>query len=124
MFLPSPSLTISKQFMKDDLLYLERILGAIKKIQEYTKNQTQQAFFLDEMRQSAIMMQLILIGEMAKKVSVETRAVIDIPWKQITGFRDRGIHDYFDMDLGIVWVTATEDIFIVEKAIREFWEKR
>jgi len=57
------------------------------------------AFLQDRKTQSAVILQLALIGEFAKRVSAPVRASIDIPWKAIAGFRDRAIHDYFQIDL-------------------------
>jgi uncharacterized protein with HEPN domain len=48
-----------------------------------------------------------VIGEAASKVSKPTRAEIDyIPWADIIGMRMRLVHDYFDIDLDIVWATV------------------
>jgi len=55
-------------------------------------------------------MQLALIGELAKRVSDATRQQIDLPWKDIAGFRDRAIHDYYNIDLEVVWATILEDL--------------
>ena len=41
----------------------------------------------------------MLIGESAKKLSEETRKKIDLPWKQIIGFRHMAIHDYINLKL-------------------------
>ena len=53
------------------------------------------AFLKDRKTQSAVILQLALIGEFAKRVSAPVRESTDIPWKEIAGFRDRAIHDYF-----------------------------
>jgi uncharacterized protein with HEPN domain len=55
-------------------------------------------------------MQLALIGELAKRVSADTRSVVNIPWKEIAGFRDRAIHDYFQIDLNIACDTISLDL--------------
>ena len=77
----------------------------------------------DQKTQSAVIMQLALIGELAKKISSETQSEIDLPWKDIAGFRDRAIHDYFQIDLEIVWETIESDLQILEKEIKKFLEK-
>lgn len=96
--------------MNRDALYLDRIRDAIGKIERFTAGIDEVSFATDEKTQSAVILQLILIGEMAKRVSEETRAKIAIPWKEITGFRDRAIHDYFDMDLDVIWQTTRSDV--------------
>ncbi len=103
--------------MKNDTLYLERIADSIRKIESFTKGFAADDFGNDEKTQSAVMLQLMLIGEMTKRVSAETKTSIDLPWKEITGFRDRAIHDYYDIDLDIVWQTVVSDIPTLKKAL-------
>jgi uncharacterized protein with HEPN domain len=50
------------------------------------------------------------LGEVSKRLSETTRKSTDIPWKEIAGFRDVAIHDYFNMDLDIVWSTIKDDL--------------
>lgn len=106
--------------MKTDRVYLEQLIDCARKIENFTKEMDYQAFSEDQKTQSAVIMQLTLIGELAKKVSSETRAQVDLPWKEITGFRDRAIHDYFQIDLTIVWETIIADIHELETAIITF----
>jgi len=57
--------------------------------------------------QNAIIRELEVLGEAAGRVSGEfVTAHPEIPWKEATGIRHKLIHDYFDVDLGIVWRTA------------------
>ena len=65
-------------------------------------------------------MQLAIIGELAKRISQETQSEINLPWKQISGFRDRAIHDYYQIDIEIVWKTIIEDVVILEKEVEQF----
>lgn len=103
--------------MKSDALYFERIADSVRKIEMFTKGFSAESFDADEKTQSAVMLQLMLIGEMTKRISTETKKSIDLPWKEISGFRDRAIHDYYDIDLDIVWQTVVSDIPIVKKAL-------
>ncbi len=68
----------------------------------------------------AVIMQLTLIGELSKKVSQDIKTKIELPWKEIAGFRDRAIHDYYQIDLQIVWQTINEDLNILTDAINKF----
>lgn len=57
------------------------------------------------------MRMLEIIGEAARKISQETKnAHPDIPWKDITGMRNRLIHEYFRIDIEKVWDTVRNDI--------------
>ena len=106
--------------MKNDHVYLKQIIEAITKIMDFTKGFSHEQFSADQKTQSAVIMQLALIGELAKHVPKETRSKIDLPWKNITGFRDRAIHDYYQIDIEIVWKTIQEDLPILEKHLTGF----
>ncbi|MDT8369695.1 MAG: HepT-like ribonuclease domain-containing protein, partial [Longimicrobiales bacterium] len=59
----------------------------------------------------AVVRQLEILGEAAGRVSRElTSASPEIPWSDITGMRHRLIHDYFEVDVDLVWKTATEHV--------------
>jgi len=61
-------------------------------------------FGADETLQRAFVRSLGIIGEAAKKVPDDFRAVHpDIEWRAMGGMRDRLIHDYFGVDYEIVW---------------------
>ncbi len=103
--------------MKDDTLYINQIMDSIRKIELYIGDFSKEDYLGDEKTQSALLLQLFLIGETAKKISEETKSSIQIPWKQIVGFRDRAIHNYFDIDLDVVWNTIVTDIPELKQAI-------
>ena len=72
----------------------------------------------DDKTQSAVILQLVVIGEMAKRISDETKNTIDLPWKEIAGFRDVAVHDYFSLDFEIVWQTVIDDIPVVKGSLQ------
>lgn len=110
--------------MKTDRVYLEQIVDAVDKVKNFTAGFDQKKFFTDQKTQSAVIMQLALIGELAKRISKETQSQISLPWKDISGFRDRAIHDYYKIDLEIVWETVNSDLQILEKSLNEFLTKK
>lgn len=70
------------------------------------------------MIQSAVIRELEIIGEAAKNVSVETKSKHpDIPWKQMSGLRDKLIHDYFGVDLDAVWETVKRDLPVLKEKL-------
>lgn len=70
-----------------------------------------ETFFLDEEKQDAVIRKIEIIGEAAKRLSQSLcNDHSYIPWRAITGMRDKLIHDYFDLDIEMIWVTATIDI--------------
>lgn len=108
--------------MKDDRVYLAQILSSSENIHEFVNGMDNTAFLKDRKTQSAVIMQLALIGELAKRVSAPVKSFIPIPWKEIAGFRDRAIHDYFQIDLQVAWDTIALDLKPLAKAIREYLE--
>lgn len=106
--------------MKSDRVYLEQINESVGKIKNFVAGFDYQKFVSDQKTQSAVIMQLALIGELVKKISKPTQAQIDLPWKDIAGFRDRAIHDYYQIDVQIVWKTIQDDLQILEDAVSGF----
>ena len=97
--------------MKDDSIYIDHILNSINRILYYISGKDREAFEADLVTQDAVVRQLEVIGEATKRVSNELRSKHpDIPWSDMAGMRDVLIHDYIDVDLGVVWKTASEDI--------------
>lgn len=94
--------------MKTDTLYIQQVCDAIRKIETYVASMTYEQFCTDDKTQSAVIMQLIIIGELVKKISDSTKETADLPWKDIAGFRDVAVHEYFHLDLEIVWNTIVE----------------
>jgi len=92
--------------MRDDLVYLHHIIDAVSSIEEYTAN-GREAFMASKMIQDAVIRNLEVIGEAVKNISPSFRNEHSgIPWKQIAGLRDILIHQYFGVDLNIVWLVV------------------
>lgn len=114
--------------MKSDLPYLQHILDAISKIEEYLKGETHEKFLKDSKTQYAVVRALEIMGEATKRLSDEVKQRYpDIPWAKVAGTRDRLIHAYFDVDVEEVWRTVKRDIpqlkNTVEKAVAELENK-
>lgn len=104
--------------MKNERIYLEQIIDCIDKVRDFTKGMNYEQFSDDQKTQSAVIMQLTLMGELAKKISSDTRSQITIPWKEISGFRDRAVHDCYEIDLSIVWQTILDDLSVLRKEVK------
>ena len=75
-------------------------------------------FLIDHKTQDAVVRQFEIIGEATKRISEDYRDKhSEIPWADMAGMRDVLIHDYIDVNLEIVWKTATEDIPEIKEAI-------
>ncbi len=96
--------------MKSDSPYIAQMLECAAKIGRYVGEMSYEEFLKDEKTQSAVLMQLQQMGEMAKRVSEKTKTEVDVPWKKIAGFRDVVAHDYVDVDLENAWKIISLDL--------------
>ena len=95
---------------RDDATLLD-ILKAARLVVAFKGNLTKKAFLREIKTQSAILHQLLVIGEAVKRLSADFRARYpEIPWTRIAGMRDKLIHAYDAVDLDEVWKTVTDEI--------------
>ncbi len=101
-----------------DEVYLKHILEAISWIEKYIHNIDKDKFMSDHLIQDGIIRQLEIIGEATRHISAGLQSrTKQIPWKDISGMRNRLIHNYFGVDLNAVWKTAITDIQVLKNEI-------
>ena len=89
--------------MKDDRPHLADILQALERV-EAIGRRGRAGFLSDWLLQDAAIRNFEIVGEAVKRVSEELKAAHpEIPWADLAGFRDVLIHQYFRVDLEIVW---------------------
>ena len=72
------------------------------------------------MIQDAVIRNFEIIGEASKKVSDELRKVNhEVPWKEMSGMRDKLIHDYIGVDIDVIWKTIIQDLPGLKKLFEE-----
>jgi uncharacterized protein with HEPN domain len=109
--------------MKDDRIYLLHIRDAIRQIVEYTAIQ-KEAFCADRKTQDAVVRNLEIIGEATKRLSQPLKAAHpDIAWKPIAGMRDKLIHDYFGVNVELVWDVVERDLPVLYEKVEELLAK-
>ena len=95
---------------RDDAHVLD-ILKAARLAIEFKGSADKAAFLADAKTQSAVLHQLLVIGEAVKRLSPEFRAAHpEVPWRLIAGTRDKLIHFYEGVDLEEVWKMVTSDL--------------
>lgn len=95
---------------RDDAYLLDMLLAA-KKVSSFTENVNWEQFNSDELTQDAVMRQIQIIGEAARKVSEQYKQQhSEIPWEGIIGMRNRLVHEYFRIVPQRVWDVVEKDI--------------
>jgi uncharacterized protein with HEPN domain len=94
------------------------MLDCAKSALDLVKSRTFDDMVNDRMFRMALIKEIEILGEVATKISDETRKQFpDIPWKPIIGMRNRLVHVYYDINLKVLWSTAN---YNVPKLIEEF----
>ena len=105
--------------MKDASIYIVHILENVADIELFLKDVTKSEFMNNKEKQNAVMRSLEIIGEASKFVPVQTKEQFrNVEWKQISGTRDILIHQYFGVDLDIIWDIATIDVQKLKKELQ------
>jgi len=85
-------------------LYLRDILEAQERIREYTKKMTYEEFAQSKITVDAVVRNLEVIGEAARKLSPEIKKKSsEIEWRKIVAMRNVLTHEYFGVNTKIVW---------------------
>lgn len=96
--------------MKDDRLYLIHIAECINRIETYTT--AGKSEFMDStLIQDAVTRNLQILAESSQHVSDSLKAShSDVPWRDISGFRNVLVHQYLGVDLHYVWRVVEDDL--------------
>ena len=105
--------------MDKDNTYKKHILDAIAQVGSFIEGFDYERFAEDKKTLDAVVREIEIIGEAAKKLSEEFKKDHPgIPWKDIMGMRDKLIHDYFSVDEEMVWEVATKDLRELDQQLR------
>lgn len=97
--------------MKDPIVYVDHILESIADIISYTNGLSWEEFLNDKEKQDAVIRKIEIIGEAARNIPTDfTKQHRYIPWKVISGMRNKLIHEYFSVDLALVWQVVQKDL--------------
>ena len=100
--------------------YIEDIINAMNKALQFVKGMSYDEFTKDDKTIFAVIRSLEVIGEAVKNIPETIREKYpEIPWKAMAGMRDKLIHEYFGVDLKILWDTVKKRI----PKIKPFFEK-
>ena len=98
--------------------YILHIIDAASQIAEYLEGFDEKAFQENQLVQDGVVRQLEVIGEACSKLEARFReSYLNIPWVQIVGMRNKLVHEYWDIDLSIVWQAATQEVPSLKKQL-------
>jgi len=103
--------------------YLQDILEAATKARQFVKDVDFEAFRANEEKVFAVIRALEIIGEAAKNIPKSIRGrYTEIPWEDIVGMRNKVIHNYFGVDLQVIWKTLHKDLPPLQVAVAKILE--
>jgi uncharacterized protein with HEPN domain len=86
------------------------MLEAARLTTSYVEGMDEAEFLADSRTQQAVAMNLIIIGEAAIRIPQDDPDFLvrhpELPWRQMTGMRNRIAHGYFDANMRVVWETS------------------
>ncbi len=104
--------------MRREELYLADIVDAAEAIHRFLDGIEMKNFLVDEMRQSAVLQKLIVIGEAAARLPADFQGKhADVDWRDVISFRNVAVHDYFSINWEVVWATATQDAPLLREKV-------
>ncbi len=100
-----------------DKARLQHILDAINEIELYLDGVSYEQFLENSEKRFATIKQIEIIGEACNALTDELKSAYPlVPWKPIKGFRNISIHEYFGVNLQLVWEIANNDLpYLKEK---------
>lgn len=109
--------------MRNDQERIRDIQEAINKIEKYA-TQGEEEFFANELIQSWILLQLQIIGEAARSMNSSTHEQhSEISWRDIIDFRNLLVHEYFRVDLKLIWQIVAQELPALKQQINSILKR-
>jgi uncharacterized protein with HEPN domain len=105
---------------RDWQILFEDIIESIEKIEQYTKGIGFDDFAMNSMIIDAVVRNIEIIGEASKNVPSQVQEKYPhIPWRKLAGIRNRIVHEYFGVDISIIWYIVTNELSQLKQWIRD-----
>ncbi|MDO8512339.1 MAG: DUF86 domain-containing protein [bacterium] len=105
---------------KDIQILLGYILDSVEELEKHVTDLSHEDFLQSTLVQDAVMRRLEIIGEAVNNLPDKLKADnSEIPWRDIADMRNLLIHEYFGVDIELVWETVQKDIPPLKKKIQE-----
>lgn len=103
---------------------VDDILSAIAKMLRYTQGMTFEEFLANDMAMDAVRLNIFVIGEAASNLPPEVQELAPaIPWAKMRGMRNRVAHEYWGIDLEIIWGVVTDEVQPLIQPLQELLEQ-
>jgi uncharacterized protein with HEPN domain len=103
-----------------DKARLQHVLEAILEVEGYLNETDFESFMKNSMMRFACIKQLEIIGEASNHISDETKLKFsEIEWLQIVGMRNVFVHEYFGVDVNLVWEIIKSELPELKERIIE-----
>ena len=109
---------------RDWKILFEDILESIEKIEAYTKDLTFDEFSWTPMAVDAVVRNIEIIGEASRNVPSNIKDINPtIPWQKLNGIRNRVVHEYFGVDISIIWYIVRNELSQLKEEITNALKK-
>ena len=102
---------------------LQHIVGAIKKIENYTSSESIESYSKSDLIQNAVLFQFLIIGEAINHVETSKLEKYIYPWHKVRSFRNFIAHEYFQIKHQAVWEIILVELPQLKSVIEQILEK-
>lgn len=100
---------------------LQHILSSIERVQEFTKGMSKEELVNDTLHLHATVYNVQIVGEAVYKLTKEFKeSHTETPWRMIEKMRHILVHDYYQINLDILWIVINEDLSVLEEQIKKY----
>jgi uncharacterized protein with HEPN domain len=105
---------------KNDPFFVKKVLADLDFLIKHTKDISREHLEKDEVLLDSIMFRFIQISEYIKNLSLPFKNTHNhIPWRNIIGLRNRIVHDYGNIDLNVIHVVVSKDIYLIHELFQK-----
>ena len=103
--------------LESDRVLLAHMRDCLNRILDYT-NAERSRFDASRLVQDAVIRNLQTLAESSQRLSSEIKGTEpQIPWRELSGFRNVIVHGYLGVDLGAVWLVVEQDLPALTAAV-------
>ncbi len=100
---------------------LQHILSSIERVQEFTKGMSKEELVNDTLHLHATVYNVQIVEEAVYKLTKEFKeSHTETPWRMIEKMRHILVHDYYQINLDILWIVINEDLPVLEEQIKKY----